>query len=164
MSSSKSSIPKVLETAKFSFLGIYFLVEMFTITDVMGLTKLPSGGWLVVESNRMWFYGLILGILQAVWEGLFVVETQQQLVTEKGRGGKKKPAEKAMVSSGPKGKGLPYKQLVVDGCDLFIPGAVIQVIPFSPLVVGLAMALSTLLQISDLWPKIQAQATTAQKK
>jgi hypothetical protein len=164
MSSSKPGVAKLLETAKFSFLGLYFLMEMFTISDAMGLTKLSMGGWLVVESNRVWFYGLILGILQAIWEGLFVVEEQRQLVSEKGKSGKKESKEKKVVSSGPRRKGLPYKQLVIDSCDLFIPGAVIQVIPFSPLVVGLAMALSTLLQISDLWPKIQAQASSAQKK
>lgn len=168
MSSSKTGIPKVLETAKFSLLGLYFLVEMLTITDIMGLTKLPAGPWLIVESNRMWFYGLIFGILQAIWEGLFVAveDKQQRVVSEKGKRGKKVSAQMKMVSSGPKKKGLPYKQLLIDGCDLFIPGAVIQVIPFSPLVVGIAMALSTVLQISDMWPKIQGQAGAAspQKK
>jgi hypothetical protein len=162
MSSSKSGVAKLLETAKFTFLGLYFLMEMFTITDVMGLTKLSLGGWLVVEGNRMWFYGLILGILQAIWEGLFVVE-QQKLVSVKGGKGKKNSDEKTVVSSAPRRKGLPYKQLLIDSCDLFIPGAVIQVIPFSPLVVGMAMAVSTLLQISDLWLKIQAQAISAKK-
>ena len=167
MSSSKPSIPKLIETAKFTFLGIYFFAEFVTITEIMGLTKHPAGPWIVVESNRMWFYALVLSILQAVWEGLFVVEEdkQQRLVAEKeaktGKGGKKASAQKVVVSDGPKTKGLPYKQLLSDGLDLLIPGAVIQVIPFSPLVVGIAMFTSTVLQLSDMWPKVQAEAAMA---
>jgi hypothetical protein len=56
---------------------------------------------------------------------------------------------------------LPYKQLVIDGCDLFIPGAVVGWMPFSPLTVGVAMAISTLLQLGDMWPRIQAQTAAA---
>ena len=166
MSSSKSSVPKTFETAKFSFFGLYFLMEMFTITDVMGLTNLEIGPWLVVESNRMWFIGLIFSVLQAIWEGLFAAaegDRQRQLVSEKGKKGKKEATGKMAISSGSQKAGLPYKQIISDCCDMTIPGSVIQVIPFSPFVVGLAMALSTVLQLSDMWPKVQAQAA-AQKK
>jgi hypothetical protein len=161
MSSSKSGIPKLLETAKFTFLGLYFFMEMFTITDVMGLTKSEIGPWLSVEGNRMWFYGLVLSILQALYEGLLVPVVEDTKSSEKAKKGKQ---DSVAVSAESGRRGLPYRQLAVDSLDILIPGAVIQVIPFSSLVVGVAMALSTLLQIGDMWPKIQAQAmTTAQK-
>lgn len=160
MSSSKSGVPKLLETAKFTFLGLYFFMEMFTITDAMGLTKTEIGPWLTVESNRMWFYGLVLSILQALYEWLFV-PVEDTKPTEKAKDGKRVSVP---VSNGPGRRGLPYRQLAVDGLDLLIPGAVIQVIPFSPLVVGMTMALSTLLQLGDMWPKVQAHAVATQKQ
>jgi hypothetical protein len=161
MSSPKPGVPKLLDTAKYTFLGLYFFMEMFTITDVMGLTRLESGPWVVIESNRFWFYALMCSMLSAVWEGLFAGEKQQRLVAEKEKKkGRKESAEKRVVSSGPK-RGLPYKQLVIDGCDLFIPGAVVGWMPFSPLTVGVAMAISTLLQLGDMWPRIQAQTAAA---
>lgn len=166
MTSTKDSVPKLLETAKFSFFGLYFLMEMFTITDVMGLTKSDIGPWLVVESNRMWFIGLVFSILHSCCEGLLVRRQgskQRQIASEKPRKGRNEREKQLTISDGSARKGMPYKQLVIDSCDLVIPGAVIEVIAFSPLSVGIAMALSTVLQISDMWPKIQGQATSQKK-
>jgi hypothetical protein len=169
MYSSKPRIPKLLETGKFNFLGLYFLMELLTITDVMGFTKLEWGPWLVVESHRFWSYGLLCSILLAVWEWYFVGEDEEKrrLVVEKEKKkGTKGSLDKKVANSGPKKRRLPYKQIVIDGCDLFIPGAVVGWLPLSALTVAVAMAISTVLQLTDMWPKIQAQAAGAspQKK
>jgi hypothetical protein len=164
--SSKPSTPKMLETAKFTFLAIYFFMEFISITEVMGLTNHSAGPWLIVESSRMWFTGLVFSILQTLWESMFAVgdDKQQQLVADKAKKSSARSEKKAVVASGPKSKGFPLKQLVIDGLDLLIPGVVIQVFPFSQLVIGIAMTISTVLQLTDMWSHVQMASKPSQKK
>lgn len=57
-----------------------------------------------------------------------------------------------------------YRQILIDGCDLFIPGAVTGWIPIETLSVGVFMSISSVLAMGGMWPKIQASAAAARSK
>lgn len=54
-------------------------------------------------------------------------------------------------------KGKIYRQLVIDCCDVFIPGSSIGWIPVGPTVVGTAQFISTVLAGQVIWNRVQAQ-------
>jgi len=138
---------------KFTFLGLYFLLEMFTITDVMGLTNLEWGPWLVRQGNLFWFYGLACSLLLGIWEIWFGEEVEEAKTGAGEKDGVKKgSAEKEVVEKRAE-RDLPYKQIMIDGCDLLIPGAAVGWLPYSPLTISVAMSISTVLSMSDMWAK-----------
>ena len=49
-----------------------------------------------------------------------------------------------------------YRQLVIDCCDIFIPGASVGWIPVSNTVVGTAQFISTILAGQLIWKRVQA--------
>ena len=43
LNNEEGGLGTIIETAKYSFLGLYFFVEMFTITNAMGITNYSWG-------------------------------------------------------------------------------------------------------------------------
>jgi hypothetical protein len=103
----------------------------------------------LVEAYKFWFYALALSIVGALWGLLFgsacasVGKAQQ----DEKKGGS---SEERKVSSSPL-----MKRIVVDGCDLLIPGVFLGWIRVSEVVVGMAMVVSTLVAGRDIWIKAQ---------
>lgn len=135
----------------------------------MGLTTQTWAPKLLIESQKFWFYAIATSLLLSLYQ-LFFTSTPARatapVVTEKEDAttfSSEKPATviKAEVENG---NTDIYRQLLIDGCDLFIPGAAVGWIPIEPLSVGVFMSISSVLAMGTMWPKIQASAGTAQKK
>jgi hypothetical protein len=107
----------------------------------------------IVEAYKFWFYALALSIVGALWGLLFAsgstsTSSSAGKVQKDERGGSTK--ERKVGSSGPL-----VKRIVVDGCDLLIPGVFLGWIQASEVVVGMAMVVSTLVAGRDIWIKAQ---------
>ncbi|KAH1805644.1 hypothetical protein KXV31_009767 [Aspergillus fumigatus] len=106
----------------------------------------------IVEAYKFWFYALALSIVGALWGLVFASFStsasagKAQRHAKKGKSSKERQAE---------GSGPLMKRIVVDGCDLLIPGVFLGWIQVSEVVVGMAMVVSTLVAGRDIWIKAQ---------
>jgi hypothetical protein len=176
-----SGVVGVLEVGKWSCFGMYLLLETFTIVsflhpifkivisekhmrstqgltwiklDVMGIYKSSWAEDLCVEANKFWFYSLclslFLGIVQ-LWELSDVLPATTSEGKEKEDAEKVKRERKKCEAK----RGIFMKKLVIDGCDLFIPGIATGWIVVSTANVGMASVVSTVLALVDIWERIQ---------
>ncbi|KAI1617050.1 peroxisomal biogenesis factor 11 [Exophiala viscosa] len=176
------NIKVVLTVAKFSLLGMYLFLEMFTLTDAMQITKTSWAPTIQIEALKFWFYSLAVSVVLSVYE-LFVLQfsstspahangtnsspvenektkASQATITVKS-GGK----ESTTVVVQPKSTSIAhdlranrrqalFKQIVADSCDLLIPGAVVGWVPLGPVPVGVAGSISAVLGGSDVWARV----------
>jgi len=168
---SGDSIPRLLEVMKWGFLCIYFFLEMSTITNVMGITSTTWGPSAIRESNKFWFYALVTSIILSLyefWTIRFQSPTPDVKVPKETQGTNEKSPEIKVDNSALDNQFLAeregkrkqiYKQLVMDGCDLVIPGAAVGWISADPVTVGVAQSISTILAMRDMWIKIQSNAS-----
>jgi hypothetical protein len=78
----------------------------------------------LIEANKFWFYALCVSVTGAVWELLFGSAAQSK--TQKGHPDidkKKEESEKPSSSKPVPSTIPPLKRVVVDGCDLTLPGS-----------------------------------------
>lgn len=97
---------------------------------------------LMTEANKFWFYALVLSILRMTWLIFFPVEP---IPTANGKG----KAKTEKTASQPKWPLV--KKIIIDGCDLTLPGSFIGWVPASGLQVGAAMVVSTVLVGHNVW-------------
>jgi hypothetical protein len=100
---------------------------------------------LLTEANKFWFYALILSITRATWELLFTSSSPSP-----NKGGSEKEKGKAPVTAG-RTKSALVKKIVIDTCDLTLPGSFIGWVPVTGLQIGVAMVVSTLLAGHGVW-------------
>jgi hypothetical protein len=128
--------------------------------DAMGIWDTAWGKDVLIEANRFWFYSLILSLCCSLWT-LFVAtagsskaRSNSDRTTEKTQQSQKEPDKKEKQPSP-----TPLvKQIVVDSFDLLIPGAIVGWIAASPIQVGLATIISTVVAAWDIWIKAQLAA------
>ncbi|TVY39230.1 hypothetical protein LSUB1_G004025 [Lachnellula subtilissima] len=102
-----SGVVGVLEVGKWSCLGLYNLLELFTLRefeayekklDAMGVHESDWAAPLFLEANKFWFYGICLSLLLGVVQlwGLGISPTKQseekedaEKSREKGRSGRR---------------------------------------------------------------------------
>ncbi|KAK4494712.1 hypothetical protein PRZ48_014068 [Zasmidium cellare] len=152
-----------LEVSKWGFLGMYFFLEMFTISNALGATSFEWGPKVQMEANRCWFFALVASILVSGYEVLlfWAQASGNGVVDEQTNGYAKAKGSKAAATEGKTtspGLGKVYQQLVIDGCDIFIPGAAVGWIPVGPLVVGIASTISTTVAGAQIWQRVQQKA------
>ncbi|WPH03777.1 Hypothetical protein R9X50_00666000 [Acrodontium crateriforme] len=152
-----------------------YIPYLFHPTNVMGVTTYDWGPQVQLQADRAWLYALIASIWLGLWR-LFVAgpvvslkevkvdakQTQNDEVIDEKKAAldeKKvlyeKAPPKAKVQTVDKAK--IYRQLVIDCCDVCIPGSSIGLIPVSPTVVGSAQFISTILAGQVIWNRVQAQ-------
>jgi hypothetical protein len=162
-------------------LGAYLFVEMFTIVDAVAGTWRP---WAVVtqtEALKLWFYALAVSVVLDLYEILVVyspgstVSSPPQAATATAAATSKGPPpvneEKRQASrstNAPSTAGADtfdfnaakrrstYRQLIIDGCDLLIPGAAVGWLALDPITVGVAGTISALVGGSDAWARVNA--------
>ncbi len=113
---------------------------------------------LMTEANKFWFYALVLSILRMTWLIFFPVEA----TPAKGKGkGKSKSNGKvdAEKETAKQPKWPLVKKIIIDGCDLTLPGSFVGWVPASGLQVGAAMVVSTVLVGHNVWLAQQARLT-----
>jgi peroxisomal biogenesis factor 11 (PEX11) len=125
--------------------------------DAMGIWGTTWGRDILIEANRFWFYSLILSLCCSLWtlsarsNNSNRRSSSDHPTAEKTQQPQRKSDEKEkQPSSAP-----VVKQIVVDSFDLLIPGAFVGWIAASPVQVGLATIISTVVTARDIW--IQAQ-------
>ncbi|KAF2162598.1 hypothetical protein M409DRAFT_68917 [Zasmidium cellare ATCC 36951] len=158
-----------VEVTKWSFLGLYFFLEMFTISNALRVTTFEWGPKVQMEANRCWFFALVSSILVSIYDFMLHKAPVSEKAAddadkdEKTNGHVKVKDSKAAgakeKSSKPSSPGLAkvYQQLVIDSCDIFIPGAAVNWIPVGPLVVGIASTISTTVAGYQIWIRVQQQ-------
>lgn len=173
---STGMVTRTIDSMKWTCLGMYFLLEDFTILHAM---KLYTPTWtkdILLHANRFWFYGILLSIMGGLWILLSpllsgtVPETAE--TKNESNGETEKPQSKSS-SSNETGKmetgtntqsktaawsvSPQARRLVVDSCDLLIPGSFLGWIPVSSLAIGVTTVVSTLVAMVDIWANVQGR-------
>lgn len=140
---------------------IVILIIMVTNLIQLHATNVYPVSWnarVTTEAYRFWFCGLALSVLGCVW-GVFLgmmtsPSSSSNKASSNGDSEKKTEKEKGPVAQLP--RSMLVKRIVVDGCDLLIPGAFLGWIRVGELGVGVAMLMSTLVAGRDLWASVTA--------
>ncbi|KAL2832780.1 peroxisomal biogenesis factor 11 [Aspergillus pseudoustus] len=142
-SSTQGGILTTIEMAEYTFLGLYLLLENLTILHDMNVYHVSWYKPLLTEANKFWFYAIILSITRATWALLFTsAPTVTPSKTEKGA--------KTPAATGPSKSAL-VKGIVINACDLTLPGSFVGWVPATGLQIGIAMVVSTLLAGHNIW-------------
>ncbi|KAI9370278.1 peroxisomal biogenesis factor 11 [Aspergillus egyptiacus] len=144
----------VLELAQYTFLGLYLLLEDLTILHDMGVAKVDWYRPVLTEANKFWFYAIALSIVRALWGLLFTSSASSTPASSK-TGGKKaadeKEKKKKKQNPSAPSKWPFLKRLVIDVCDLTLPGSFIGWVPATGLQIGGGMVVSTVLAGQGVW-------------
>ncbi|KAL4816669.1 peroxisomal biogenesis factor 11 [Aspergillus spinulosporus] len=147
--SSNGTILSVMELAQYTFLGLYLLLEDLTILHDMGVSRVDWYHPLLTEANKFWFYALMLSLVRCIWE-LFFPSVPATPSKTSSSGSEKSKAKGQQPQLNPP-KWPLVKQIIIDGCDLTLPGSFLGWTPVTPLQIGLGMVLSTLLAGHNVW-------------
>lgn len=126
----------------------------------MGVYSASWNAPVLVEAHRFWFYALSLSLLGTVCTlaSTSCSKVPKGQKDEKTKGGQienEKPSE--VGANPPTATGAVAssttlkKSIVIDACDLFIPGSFLGWIPADDATVGMAIAVSTLVAMQDIW-------------
>jgi hypothetical protein len=126
----------------------------------MGIWTTTWAAGVFVEAMKFWFYSLSLGIVVGVLQ-LYQLYTEPVVVSEKQTEVGEKTAQNEKViqtmeiteREGKRSKII--KKIVVDGCDLFIPGSTTGWMVVSTANVGMLSVVSTVLAATDIWTRVQ---------
>ncbi|KAJ9609748.1 hypothetical protein H2200_006076 [Cladophialophora chaetospira] len=168
----QSSLHCLLLVSKWSLLGAYLFLEMFTIIDAVTGAWRPWAVSTQIESLKLWFYALSVSVFLDLYEIFFVYSEQPgsttslfKHLTDEKKSASKSNGEKTSeeVASKPDSTSLQaaklrslYRQLVIDSCDVIIPGAAVGWLSLDPVTVGIAGTISALVGGSDAWARVNA--------
>jgi hypothetical protein len=126
----------------------------------MGIWTTTWAAGLFVEAMKFWFYSLILGVIVGVLQ-LYQLYMEPVVISEKKTeiGEKSKENEKMIqmmeITERKEKRTKIIKKIVVDGCDLFIPGSTTGWMVVSTANVGMLSVVSTVLAATDIWTRVQ---------
>lgn len=112
----------------------------------MGLWVTPWATTIFFEANKFWFYAICMSLTSSLLTLLVPPATAPPELREKDTN--KQQQQQQIRDLAP-----VVKRIVVDGCDLLIPGSFVGWIGASPAQVGVAMVVSTLVASQDIWIK-----------
>ncbi|KAL4757552.1 PEX11 domain protein [Aspergillus foveolatus] len=147
--SSTGTILSVMELAQYTFLGLYLLLEDLTILHDMGVARVDWYHPLMTEANKFWFYALMLSVIRCTWELFFPSALATPSKTSSSGSEKSKAKGQQPQPSPPKWPLV--KRILIDGCDLTLPGSFLGWTPVTSLQIGFGMVLSTVLAGHDVW-------------
>jgi hypothetical protein len=169
--SSTGTILSVMELAQYTFLGLYLLLEDLTIVRSpvpsspfthdeylandrtqlhdMGVARVDWYHPLMTEANKFWLYALMLSVIRCTWELFFPSAPATPYKTSSSESEKSR-AKGQQPRPSPR-KWPLVKRIIIDGCDLTLPGSFLGWTPVTPLQIGLGMVLSTVLAGHDVW-------------
>ncbi|KAL4908424.1 hypothetical protein BDW74DRAFT_175106 [Aspergillus multicolor] len=147
--SSSGTILSVMELAQYTFLGLYLFLEDFTILHDMNVARVDWAHALTTEADKFWFYALALSVMRYMWE-LLVPQIPATPTSTKTVGDEKRKA-KAGTQQASAPKWPLVKRIIIDGCDLMLPGSFLGWTPVTPLQIGLGMIVSTILAGHNVW-------------
>ncbi|KEQ78863.1 hypothetical protein M438DRAFT_369928 [Aureobasidium pullulans EXF-150] len=128
--SSPPSSRRVLATAKNMLLAIYFFMEMFCITNAMGITTSSFLTALQHHALQVWFFAISTSLLLTTHDYLSQNMSSATLASD----------------------------LVLDCCDILIPGSAVGWIPVDSVTVGIASSISSIIAGQQIWARVQKEA------
>ncbi|KAE8146848.1 hypothetical protein BDV25DRAFT_143300 [Aspergillus avenaceus] len=148
----------IIEVARWSCMGLYLVLEDSTILHAMNIHPAPWNMSILTEAYKFWFYALGLSVFGAIWCLLF---SSSQLEFSKGATAPKKQDEKQKGKRDPSKDDSAYqaqrtalwKRVVVDSCDLMIPGTFLGWLRIGDLGAGLGMVVSTVVSGGEVWKR-----------
>ncbi|EHY56031.1 hypothetical protein HRR83_006588 [Exophiala dermatitidis] len=166
--SSEDDVRQLLSVSKWSFLGIYLFMEMFTISNALSITSYSWGPTLQMESLKFWFYSLAVSFVLGIYDLwlMSAAESESQptdtSTTDSGSTENEKATKGAQAPQHTKDASAQlsskrraiYKQIVQDGCDMLIPASIVGWVQLDPVTVGVAGSISALLGASDAWNRV----------
>ncbi|KAE8452648.1 hypothetical protein EG329_013907 [Mollisiaceae sp. DMI_Dod_QoI] len=133
----------------------------------MGVYKTTWAASLIIEAMKFWFYSIVLSLLLSVvgiWE-LYTSPPTKSLTTkpntEKDERNEEDSNEETEQTKADAKVGWMNKRrkamkgIVIDICDLSVPGSITGWLPVSSANVGMLGVVSTLLAGADVWTRIQ---------
>ena len=137
-------------------------------TNAMGMTSYDWATQLQHEALKCWFYGISFSIVLG-YSQLFIFYFYSNKPTsdaktdeKKGEKDEKTSAEKAAADLKQREAELSATwekisvQLVIDCCDIFLPGSAVGWIAVGPVFVGTCQSISSLLAMRQVWRKVNA--------
>ena len=132
--------------------------------DALGIWKTAWAPRNMLEANKFWFYSIVCSIIAGflkLWQlsrESTAIEVQE--VKEKDASDEKSPEKQAtLMPEKQVSKGKDYepivRRLVIDFCDLTIPGFQTGWAKTTPLIVGIGSATSAVLASIDIWNRVQ---------
>ncbi|CAG7923423.1 unnamed protein product [Penicillium olsonii] len=143
-----SSVTGLIDLAKWTCFGLYFVLEDLTILHAMGVYAVPWNDRVMDQANTFWLYALSFSVVGSIWALLFSSPKQPAKVT------KNEKAQEKVAPVHTTAASTLMKRVVVDGCDLLIPLELLAWWPTGDVVIGSTMMLSTLLTAQDIWTKL----------
>jgi hypothetical protein len=126
--------------------------------DAMEIWNTTWGPILLLEANRFWFYSIIFSLIASFIQLYSIIVSPSPDEIEKAlRNGKKikDSSEKGQLNTKERVlKQQIMKKVVIDGCDLLIPGHITGWMMTTPGIVGLATMVSTTLASGDIWARL----------
>lgn len=125
----------------------------------MGVYNTTWAAGLFVEAMKFWFYSLTLGILLALVE-LWNLRGQVPVVLKEDKGEAEKAGDKVAQDQYARARQRSLKRwnvvkkIVIDGCDLSIPGSITGWLTVSSSSVGILCIVSTVLAGYGIWDRI----------
>ncbi|KAJ6100279.1 hypothetical protein N7467_001814 [Penicillium canescens] len=144
------SVGGLIELAKWTCFGLYFVLEDLTTLHAMGVYAVSWHDPVMDQANTFWLYALSFSVAGGIWALLF--GPSEQLAKKDGEK-KKVESEKAVPVKATPSSAL-IQQIVVDSCDLLIPLELLNWMPTGDVVVGSTMVLSTLLTAQNIWARV----------
>ncbi|KAK0128998.1 hypothetical protein ONS95_000939 [Cadophora gregata] len=154
-----SDLVAVLEFGKWSCLGMFLFLESCTILDAMGVYQTYWAAGLFVEAMKFWFFSLTLGIFLALME-LWDMSGQGPVVREGDDGENRKDGTIVAQDQDSRARERSLKRwnvvkkIVIDVCDLSIPGSITGWLTVSPGNAGMLCIVSTALTGLEIWDRI----------
>lgn len=125
----------------------------------MHLTDYSWGPSVQTESQKFWFYALVVSILLNMYDLCTPSTTSNRPKVQETTIASEQVTRKDKPQLPGPARNLPsYTALIVDMFDLVIPGAFIGWTPLDPLLVGISMSISSIISIQILWDRVQQRA------
>lgn len=106
------------------------------------------------EANKFWFYAICFSIAETIIYALGLVVPPEKEVLEKDKAsGKGKMWKRKLPVKRTSGREI-VKKLVLDGCDLLVPGHHTGWIKTNSAIVGEASVMSTILTAAEVWRRV----------
>ncbi|KAJ5753345.1 uncharacterized protein N7511_007498 [Penicillium nucicola] len=149
-----TSVGGLIDLAKWTCFGLYFVLEDLTTLHAMGVYSVSWHDPVMDQANTFWLYALSFSVVGSLWALLFG-RASEQPPKKNGKNKKEKvETEKAVAGKATASSAL-IQQIVVDSCDLLIPLELLHWMPTGDVVVGSTMVLSTLLTAQNIWARKQ---------
>lgn len=105
----------------------------------------------LVEANKLWFYAICISLTRSIMQ----LSAKSGMTTKsKSNAGKRKNKKDTSSSDTAPSRSALVKQLVVDSCDLTLPASCVGWLDVGNLGVGLAMVVSTVISLAEMWEVI----------